>query len=265
MSHTIRLKRVPDTFRQLTGITPWAFDRLLAELEPRDQQADAARETHRTRQRKPGAGRQFALPLADRLLMLLMYYRTDTTRALLGFLSPRTSSSADCPSGCGSWSSAPPTSGPTSDTTTPGTCSASSKRSRSGPCKAAHAGARSGCEGVGRAPGSAAAPRQSLGRERPPGRRPATGRAPRRSGGCRRVGSPPGGENIASCCLGVSWRSPRRLPRTPRGWQRNLRCLQRKIRCLPRTFRCHQRRIRCLQRNLRWPQRAIRCLQRMIR
>jgi hypothetical protein len=77
---------MPDTFRQLTGITPEAFDRLLAELEPRYQQADTKRKTRRTRQRKPGAGRKFALPLADRLLMLLMYYRTYTTHAFLGFL-----------------------------------------------------------------------------------------------------------------------------------------------------------------------------------
>jgi hypothetical protein len=86
MSHTSRLRRVPDTFRQLTGITPAAFDRLLAELEPRYQQADTKRKTRRTRQRKPGAGRKFALPLSDRLLMLLMYYRTYTTHAFLGFL-----------------------------------------------------------------------------------------------------------------------------------------------------------------------------------
>ncbi len=86
MSHTIRLKRVPDTFRQLTGITPEAFDQLLTELEPLYQRADAKRKTRRPRQRKPGAGRTFALPLTDRLLMLLMYYRTYTTHALLGFL-----------------------------------------------------------------------------------------------------------------------------------------------------------------------------------
>jgi hypothetical protein len=77
---------VPDAFRQLTGITPDAFDRLLAELEPRYQQADTRRKTRHPRQRKPGAGRKFALPLADRLLMLLMYYRTYTTHAFLGFL-----------------------------------------------------------------------------------------------------------------------------------------------------------------------------------
>src|SRR5215207_7790916 len=86
MSHTSRLKRVPDTFRQLTGITPEAFDQLLTELEPLYQRADTKRKTRPARRRKPGAGRKFALPLTDRLLMLLMYYRTYTTHAFLGFL-----------------------------------------------------------------------------------------------------------------------------------------------------------------------------------
>ena len=43
MSHTDRLKRAPDTFRQLTGLTPAAFDGLFAQLQPRYQQADARR------------------------------------------------------------------------------------------------------------------------------------------------------------------------------------------------------------------------------
>jgi len=77
---------MPDTFRHLTGITPEAFDQLLVELEPRYQQADTKRKTRRPRQRKPGAGRRFALPLTDRLLMLLVYYRTYATHAFLGFL-----------------------------------------------------------------------------------------------------------------------------------------------------------------------------------
>jgi hypothetical protein len=86
MNHTSRLKRLPDTFRQLTGITPEAFDQLLAELEPRYQRADAKRKKRPGRKREPGAGRKFALPLTDRLLALLMYYRTYTTHAFLGFL-----------------------------------------------------------------------------------------------------------------------------------------------------------------------------------
>ena len=86
MSHTSRLRRSPGTFRQLTGITPAVFDRLLAELDPRHRQAETKRKTRRPRQRKPGAGPKHTLDLGDRLLMLLMYYRTYTTHAFLGFL-----------------------------------------------------------------------------------------------------------------------------------------------------------------------------------
>ena len=86
MSHTDRLKRTPKAFRQLTGITPAAFDHLLAELAPRHEQAELRRKTRRPRLRKPGAGPKHKLSLADRLLMLLIYYRTYTTHAFLGFL-----------------------------------------------------------------------------------------------------------------------------------------------------------------------------------
>lgn len=86
MTPTKRLKRTPKAFRQLTGITPAAFDQLLAELEPRHDQAELRRKTRRPRQRKPGAGPKHKLSLADRLLMLLIYYRTYTTHAFLGFL-----------------------------------------------------------------------------------------------------------------------------------------------------------------------------------
>jgi hypothetical protein len=86
MSHTERLRRSPNAFRQLTGITPAVFDTLLADLTPRYDQAEAKRKDRPGRQRRPGAGRKHALDLADRLLMLLIYYRTYTTHAFLGFL-----------------------------------------------------------------------------------------------------------------------------------------------------------------------------------
>ncbi len=86
MSHTGRLRRSPNAFRQLAGITPVIFDRLLAELTPRYDQAQAKLKNRPGRQRRPGAGRKHALDLADRLLMLLIYYRTYTTHAFLGFL-----------------------------------------------------------------------------------------------------------------------------------------------------------------------------------
>jgi hypothetical protein len=86
MSHTERLRRSPKAFRQLTGITPVVFDQLLADLTPRYEQAEAKRKNRSGRQRQPGAGRKHALSLADRLLMLLIYYRTYTTHVFLGFL-----------------------------------------------------------------------------------------------------------------------------------------------------------------------------------
>jgi hypothetical protein len=86
MSPAERLRGCPRAFRQLTGITPLVFDKLLADLTPRYEQADARRKDRPGRRRKPGAGRKHALDLADRLLMLLIYYRTYATHALLGFL-----------------------------------------------------------------------------------------------------------------------------------------------------------------------------------
>jgi hypothetical protein len=86
MSHADRLRRCPDTFRRLTGLTPDKFDRLLAELAPRHEAAVRRRRDRPGRRRKPGAGRRHKLELADRLLMLLVYYRTYVTHAFLGFL-----------------------------------------------------------------------------------------------------------------------------------------------------------------------------------
>jgi hypothetical protein len=86
MNHSDRLKRSPQVFRRLTGITPLAFARLLAALEPLYTQSEQKRKNRPGRARKPGAGRKHKLPLSDRLLMLLIYYRTYVTHAFLGFL-----------------------------------------------------------------------------------------------------------------------------------------------------------------------------------
>jgi hypothetical protein len=86
MSHTDRLRRSPNAFRQLTGITPVAFDRLLAQLAPAYEAAEARRKDRPDRKRKPGAGPKRKLPLSDRLLMLLIYYRTYVSHAFLAFL-----------------------------------------------------------------------------------------------------------------------------------------------------------------------------------
>ena len=86
MNHTDRLRKAPKAFRQLTGITPLAFDELLEKLTPLYHQADARRKDRPGRARRPGGGRKHALTLADRLLMLLIYYRTYVSHAFLGFL-----------------------------------------------------------------------------------------------------------------------------------------------------------------------------------
>jgi hypothetical protein len=86
MSRTDRLRHSAGVCRQLTGITPAAFDRLLSDLEPQYAAAGAKRKARSGRRRKPAAGWKHALPLADRLLLLLMSYRTYTTHAVLRFL-----------------------------------------------------------------------------------------------------------------------------------------------------------------------------------
>jgi DDE superfamily endonuclease/Helix-turn-helix of DDE superfamily endonuclease len=86
MTHTERLLRVPATFRRLTGLNPEAFARLLGEVEAGWQQDRDRRAKRPGRRRKPGAGRKPALALADRLLMLLVYYRTYVPHTFLGFL-----------------------------------------------------------------------------------------------------------------------------------------------------------------------------------
>ena len=65
MSHTDRLRRSPNAFRQLTGITPAAFDRLLADLTPRYEQAEARRKDRPGRQAQAG-GRAQARPRPGR-------------------------------------------------------------------------------------------------------------------------------------------------------------------------------------------------------
>src|SRR5512144_1908385 len=86
MSHTDRLRKAPQAFRRLTGITPAACDRLLAQLTPRHELAEARRKDRPERKRKPGGGRKYAISLADRLLMLLIYYPTYVTHASHGLL-----------------------------------------------------------------------------------------------------------------------------------------------------------------------------------
>jgi hypothetical protein len=86
MSHNERLKRSPEAFRSLTGLTPAAFDTLLAQVEPAWHAAQRRRRERPDRERKPGAGPKHSLCVGEQLLMLLIYYRTYVSHAFLAFL-----------------------------------------------------------------------------------------------------------------------------------------------------------------------------------
>lgn len=80
------LKRRPETFRRLTGLTIEKFAELLHNLTPLYYEAEARRLYKQSRQRAQGGGRKQDLSLEDKLIMLLMYYRLYVTHELLGFI-----------------------------------------------------------------------------------------------------------------------------------------------------------------------------------
>ena len=86
MTHTARLKKHPEAFRRLTGVTPEKFDWLFSQVEALYEAWNIKRLSWKGRKRRVGGGMQFSLPLEDRLLMLLMYYRTYITHVFLGFI-----------------------------------------------------------------------------------------------------------------------------------------------------------------------------------
>ena len=67
-------------------MTPVAFSRLLAEVTAAEQAVRTRRGQRAGRRREVGAGRKHTLDLGDRLLMLLMYYRTYVPHTFLAFL-----------------------------------------------------------------------------------------------------------------------------------------------------------------------------------
>jgi hypothetical protein len=81
-----RLKKKPSSFRQLTGLTVVEFEKLLGELEVAWKAQREKRQRSRPRQRRPGGGRKSKLGLAERLVLVLIYYRTYVTQDFLGFL-----------------------------------------------------------------------------------------------------------------------------------------------------------------------------------
>jgi hypothetical protein len=81
-----RLKRIPSTYRSLTGLTLAQFNPLLKEVEIAHANRRAKQSTRSARQRRPGGGRKPKLDRAESLLLTLIDYRTYITLEFLGFL-----------------------------------------------------------------------------------------------------------------------------------------------------------------------------------
>jgi hypothetical protein len=81
-----KLSKIPSVFRSFTGLRVNEFDSVLSAVEEVYPSIEERRLSKDERQREIGAGHPFKLPLRDRLLMLLTYYRLYVTSTLLGFL-----------------------------------------------------------------------------------------------------------------------------------------------------------------------------------
>jgi DDE superfamily endonuclease/Helix-turn-helix of DDE superfamily endonuclease len=81
-----RLSKRPGMFRSFSGLDLAEFDSLLSRIKLAHDDYEKKRLSRRDRRNKIGAGHPFKLPLEDRLLMLLMYYRSYVTSMLLGFI-----------------------------------------------------------------------------------------------------------------------------------------------------------------------------------
>jgi len=81
-----KLSKKPGLFRTFTGVTCEEFNRIYTQMEQRYPKHEQKRLRRKNRKRAIGAGRPFKLPLKERVMMLLFYYRIYTTLALTGFL-----------------------------------------------------------------------------------------------------------------------------------------------------------------------------------
>jgi hypothetical protein len=76
------LSKKPSLFRSLTGLEVSEFDSIHAQATAKYREYEARRLGRADRKRKVGAGFPFKLPLKERLLMLLVYYRLYITSTL---------------------------------------------------------------------------------------------------------------------------------------------------------------------------------------
>src|SRR5712692_11400114 len=81
-----RLSKKREMFRSFSGLDVAEFDSLLSRIKLAHEDHEKKRLSRRDRKNKIGAGHPFKLSLEDRLLMLLMYYRSYVTSILLGFI-----------------------------------------------------------------------------------------------------------------------------------------------------------------------------------
>lgn len=86
-----KLKNKPALFLSTTGMHLDRFEQLLPEFEKVYDELEAQRKrcvvkTGAARQRRPGGGAQFSTELAERLLMLLLYYRLYLTQEFMTLL-----------------------------------------------------------------------------------------------------------------------------------------------------------------------------------
>ena len=73
-------------FRSLAGVEVSEFDSIYFKVQTKYGEYESKRLSRENRKRKVGAGHPFKLPLQERLLMLLIYYRLYITSTLTGVL-----------------------------------------------------------------------------------------------------------------------------------------------------------------------------------
>lgn len=81
-----KLSKKPKRFRSFTGLDVEQFDFLSKKVEAEYEKTEIERLAARKRKRRIGAGRNFKMPVRDRLLMSLVYWRLYTTYELTGYL-----------------------------------------------------------------------------------------------------------------------------------------------------------------------------------
>ncbi|MDG7038382.1 MAG: transposase [Nitrososphaerota archaeon] len=81
-----RLSRSPGIFRPFSGLEVSEFDLMNEKVESKYDEFERMRLSRKPRKKRIGAGRRFKLPLRNRLLMLLVYYRLYITSTLTSYL-----------------------------------------------------------------------------------------------------------------------------------------------------------------------------------